>query len=161
MKERFLNIFLFLGSLAMMAAGSIMLFLQSNGLVSQLKNIIEKALSTAGMDITAFIIAFLGSSIFSWGIFFFLLSVYTVMELKNNAIYGFIFWGYTFWITGCVISVILYVGISLPLIILFAILYGIIFIPFFLSLPMKKKAGNSTGNDQPASTTQPPMPPIQ
>lgn len=133
MKERFLNIFLFLISLIFIACGIVLMFFNK---IEPLKIVLTNFYNFfKNENIGEFFIAILGSMIFTWGIFFFLLSIFTVMELKPTNIYGFIFWGFTFWILS--FEIILFLYKFYFAMIVSGIIYLVLFLPFFLSLPMK------------------------
>jgi hypothetical protein len=134
MKERFLNIFLFLFSLAFIGLGVLLMFFQK-------LSFLELIVSQTGKVIlsqTPFFIAFFGTIIFAWGVFFFLMTVYAVMELKPASVYGFVFWVFTLWAAAA--GTVFFLNKMVPLLIGLGILYGAIFLPFFLSMPMKSKA---------------------
>jgi len=133
MKERFLNIFLFLISLVFIVFGVILMFFNKIDLVKIVYTNFGNFFKNESVSI--FFISLIGSMIFTWGIFFFLLSVFTVMELKPANIYGFIFWGFTFW--ACSIEIICFLHKFYFAMIIIGIVYAIIFLPFFLSLGMK------------------------
>jgi len=90
------------------------------------------------MPITNFFVAFFGSFIFAWGIFFFLLTVFAVMELKNTSIYPFIFWGFTFW--AVLSGVVSFLNKFNFLLICIGVVYALLFLPFFVSLAFKSKS---------------------
>ncbi|HOJ63822.1 MAG TPA: hypothetical protein PLE45_05325 [Spirochaetota bacterium] len=141
MKERFLNIFLFLISLVFIGCGIILMFFNKIDLLK----IVYTNFNTFLKDetITRFCISLIGTMIFTWGIFFFLLSVFTVMELKSSSIYGFVFWGFTFWALSLAIIAFLYKFYFAMIVT--GIIYSILFLPFFLSMPMKSSSGDGKG----------------
>lgn len=133
MKERFLNIFLFLISLAFITFGIILAFFNKMDYLKIIYTNFDNFFKNE--TFTTFFISIIGTIIFTWGIFFFLLSIFTVMELKPLSIYGFIFWGFTLWVASFEIVSFLYKFYFLMIFIL--IIYLILFVPFFFSLPMK------------------------
>lgn len=149
MKERVLNVFLFLLSLGFMVAGVLMIFFQKIGIVQLLaKYIGDKILYGPNTNVD-FFVAFFGSFIFAWGIFFFLLTVFAVMELPSTKIYGFIFWGYTFWAIMSILSGVLYLGKARwSFVIIILVVYGVIFAPYLLTLPLKSSEGKDSGQSQ-------------
>ncbi len=138
MKERFLNIFLFLISLAFIALGVILMFFNKLDFIKIIYTNFDNFFKNE--NLTMFFISIFGSMIFRWGIFFFLLSIFTVMELKPANIYGFIFWGFTFWAASFEIISFLYKFYFAMITV--GIVYLILFLPFFLSLPMKSAGEN-------------------
>ena len=133
MKERFLNIMIFIISICLVVVGVFMMFFNNIQYFDILRVNLNKFFSAA--QFTDFFIAFLGSVVFAWGIFFFLLMVFSVMDLRSPSVYGFIFWGFTFWCGS--VEAIAYLRQFYFLMIIIGILYGVIFLPFFMSLPMK------------------------
>ncbi len=142
MKEKFLNICLFLLSLAFITAGIILIFFSDLEYLKIIKENFNKIFTDQKLAI--FFLQLFGSFILAWGIFFFLLTVFIVMELKNTNIYGFMFWIYTIW-TGA-FGFVIYRYKYYFLLITLGIIYGIIFLPFLLSLMMKSK-NSGTGNN--------------
>ncbi|HNZ26156.1 MAG TPA: hypothetical protein PLG34_05240 [Spirochaetota bacterium] len=140
MKEKFLNVFLFLISITFIGLGIILMFFSDK--ILMLTFVVDGI--NAFIDnpkVTGYFMSLFGSIVFTWGIFFFLLTVFTVMELKNNNVYGFIFWGFTFWIASS--GVVTYLHKFYFMLIILGVLYGILFLPYLFSLPMK---GSSTKN---------------
>ena len=131
MKERFLNIMIFIISICFVVVGFFMMFFSNIQYLDILRNNLDKTFG----GFTDFFIAFLGTIVFAWGVFLFLLMVFSVMDLKSPSVYGFIFWGFTFWCGS--VEVISYLRHYYFLMIIIGILYGVIFLPFFMSLPMK------------------------
>lgn len=137
MKERFLNVFLFLISITFIGLGIILMFFNDKILI--LTFVIDGINAFINNpEVTDYFISLFGSSIFTWGVFFFLLTVFTVMELKNNNVYGFIFWGFTFWIASS--GVVTYFHKFYFMLIILGVLYGILFLPYLFSLPMRSSA---------------------
>ncbi len=137
MKERFLNVFLFLISITFIGLGIILMFF--NDKILMLTFVIDGINAFINNpEVTDYFISLFGSSIFTWGVFFFLLTVFTVMELKNNNVYGFIFWGFTIWIASS--GVVTYFHKFYFMLIVLGVLYGILFLPYLFSLPMKSSA---------------------
>ncbi|MCG8572682.1 MAG: hypothetical protein MJB14_21330 [Spirochaetes bacterium] len=135
MKERFLNIILFLFSLLFIAAGVILMFFTQLDFLNLVMTQIDVFFNN--MKFTSFFLAFLGTILFSWGIFFFLMTIMAVMEIKTTTLYPFMFWIYTFWCAAaCGVSYLHGFFFNL---ILISIIYAILFIPFFLSLFMRSK----------------------
>jgi hypothetical protein len=133
MKERFLNIMIFIISIGMIGLGVVMMFFNHLKYFDILHINLSKIFLSPGL--TDFFIAFLGTVVFAWGIFFFLLMIFSVMDLRSPSVYGFIFWGFTFWCAS--VEAISYLKQYWFLMIIIGILYGVIFLPFFISLPMK------------------------
>lgn len=133
MKEKFLNIFIFLISLAFIFLGVVLMFFNNLDFIK----IVHQNAKMIFIDtnLSNFFIQFCGSFIFAWGIFFFLLTVFAVMDLKTTNIYAYIFWGFTFWAVSA--GIVAYLHKYYSLLIGISILYGALFIPFFLSLAMK------------------------
>jgi hypothetical protein len=132
-KERFLNIMIFIISICLVVVGVFMMFFNNIQYFDILRVNLNKFFSVA--KFTDFFIAFLGTVVFAWGIFFFLLMVFSVMDLKSPSIFGFIFWGFTFWCGS--VEVISYLRQFYFLMIMIGVLYAVIFLPYFMSLPMK------------------------
>ena len=133
MKEKFLNLFLFLFSFVFLGLGVVLMFFHK---VPYFDIITTNGLAFfKDAKLTEFFISFLGTFVFTWGVFFFLMTVFTVMEMKHTNVYGFIFWIFTFWIG--LAEFIAFMHTFFPFMIGLGILYGVIFIPFFFALPMK------------------------
>jgi hypothetical protein len=85
--------------------------------------------------IADFFISFFGTILFGWGILLFLLIIFAVMDLKKNYLHGFIFWAFTFWAVSA--GAISFLHKFNFLLILISIIYGVLFLVFFLSIPLK------------------------
>jgi|GEM_PF-1322844 len=143
MKERFLNIFLFLISLLFITSGIVLIFFYNIDILKIVHENFNKIFTDGKLAV--FFIQLFGTFIFSWGVFFFLMTVFTVMELKNTSVYGFIFWVYTFWALS--FGYVLFINNYKFLLIVTAVIYGIIFLPFLLSIPMKSSGGSSSSKE--------------
>ncbi|OHD12625.1 MAG: hypothetical protein A2086_04765 [Spirochaetes bacterium GWD1_27_9] len=137
MKERFLNIFLFLISLCFIACGIILIFFNTAKL--PYLDLVHTSFDSffGNPALSSFFIAFLGTFVFAWGIFFFLTTIFIVMEIKNTNMYGFMFFTFTLW--AIMAQIVSFLNKFYFLMIVIGILYGILFIPYFISLPMKSK----------------------
>ncbi|HPO50670.1 MAG TPA: hypothetical protein PLO89_10125 [Spirochaetota bacterium] len=138
MKERFLNLFLFIISLAFMTSGVFFMFFNKAPFINFVVSGFDSYFSN--LQFSYFFLSLLGVFIFSWGIFFSLLTVFAVMELKSSAIYPFIFWGFTFW--AVLSGIVSFLHSFYFFILATGIAYLILFIPFFISLAMKSKSSS-------------------
>jgi len=142
MKEKFLNIILFLVSLFFTCCGIALMFFNGNEKLAVLhKNIAPYFSSERYAD---FFISFFGTVIFGWGIIIFFLVIFAVMDLKKNYLHGFIFWAFTFWAASA--GTVSYLHKFTFLLIVISTVYGVIFLAFFLSIPMK--SGSSAPSRQ-------------
>lgn len=148
MKEKFLNIFLFLISLSFIGAGVVLMFFNHIDLLAILHKNFNLIFNNE--KLSNFFISFFGSFIFGWGIFFFLFTILAVMDLKKNYVHGFIFWAFTFWAVSA--GVVSYLFDYKFLMILISIIYGVIFLPFFLSIPLKSSNYINKQQDQQKNT---------
>jgi hypothetical protein len=137
MRERFLNILLFLFSLAFIAAGVILMFFQDLHILAFVKGKMLEMF--VDQKFALFFMAFFGSFIFAWGFFILLLTVFSVMEMKVSSIYGFIFWGFTFWAGSA--SIVAYLNKYIFLDIAIGAIYGVLLVPFLITLPFKSGNG--------------------
>jgi hypothetical protein len=135
MKERFLNIFLFLISIAFIAGGIISIFFYNQNFMVFVKDHFVSAFKDSKLAI--FFLQMIGSFVFSWGMFFFLMTVFTVMDLKSTTVYGYIFWVYTFWALS--FGYVSYINKYMFFVILLGGLYGLVFLIFLISLLLKSK----------------------
>jgi hypothetical protein len=140
MKEKFLNIILFLLSLCFLAGGVVLMFFNNMTQVSILYKNIYPFFSSE--KIATFFISFFGTFIFGWGILLFLLIIFAVMDLKRNYLHGFIFWAFTFWAASA--GAISFLHKFNFLLIIISIIYGVLFLVFFLSIPMKSGSQKQT-----------------
>ncbi len=139
MKERFLNVFLFLFSLVFITAGVLSIFFYKLQFMALPNDYFVNAFKDSHLAL--FMMQSVGAFVLSWGIFFLLMTVYAVMDLKNRSIYGFIFWVYTFWALS--FGYVAYKNNYMFLVFVLCGIYGIIFLPFLIGLLLKGRGDNN------------------